>query len=503
MQGYLDLESVLDYQTLDKRIKTHLKDIQNKIMVEKDKHICRRTYQEHLKAYCSTKEMAPGAIASRIEQGLNINLHYNEAYIPQSLDLQPEVLLKILMHGDNNPHWNIPQYCSQCKQHNIRNKTLHKILQCPKNKDKRKEIFSSIITELNHLGTKYYGIRYGQYTIIPHEAYNQILDASITGSIKGNNALQQALTTLIGGNISINLTDIAVAQVTRMMIAHLYLLINVFTNRIYEPEKWTQLPDNTTLATEDLEAGKIVTRVNSKGITHYMNIREKLEQMTIPQLQNYNIGLGAAGTRTRKQKELAKIYTEKIINQASNNIIFVDGSINTKDNKTPAEIQKIQQTGYGGYGGIHITKRNNQIHNYFWDKINTNDAQKSELQGIYTALKLAHQIEAPEITILCDCKNAVKYSNKQYHTPYKYAKECQNIYAETHKLWAKNKNVDIKWIPGHTGNKWNDIVDRLAKKAAKTWVQQRPNTSQTAGHLPFLRALNSQPIRFSPIGETG
>ena len=94
LHEYLDLESELDHQTLDKRIKSHLKDEQNAAMIQEDKHICRRTYQEHLKAYCSTKEMPPGAIASRIDQDLQINLHYNNAYVPHHVGIQREILLE-------------------------------------------------------------------------------------------------------------------------------------------------------------------------------------------------------------------------------------------------------------------------------------------------------------------------------------------------------------------------------------------------------------------------
>ena len=168
------------------------------------------------------------------------------------------------------------------------------------------------------------------------------------------------------------------------------------------------------------------------------------------------------------------------------------------------KIQKIQQTGYGGYGGVHITKNNNQAHNYFWNTTNTNDAQKAELQGIHTALLLAHQIESQDITILCDCKNAVKYSNKNFITPHKYAQECQQIYTELYKLWGKNKHITINWIPGHTGETWNETADKLAKQAAKTWAHPHLKTSITAGILPSRQALNGQPIRdFAYGGDTG
>ncbi len=30
--------------------------------------------------------------------------------------------------------------------------------------------------------------------------------------------------------------------------------------------------------------------------------------------------------------------------------------------------------------------------------------------------------------------------------------------------------LKFEWIPGHTDNKFNDIVDKLAKEAANSWL---------------------------------
>ena len=92
-----------------------------------------------------------------------------------------------------------------------------------------------MMTELNFFGQKYYGSTYGKQTIIPFHACNLILDASSTGNVDNSNNLQKVLTTLIGVNISTNLTDLAVTQITKMMISHLYLLMNIFTNTIPNP----------------------------------------------------------------------------------------------------------------------------------------------------------------------------------------------------------------------------------------------------------------------------
>ena len=43
LHGYLDLESELDHQTLDKRSKSHLQDRQNAAMIQEDKQIAEKS----------------------------------------------------------------------------------------------------------------------------------------------------------------------------------------------------------------------------------------------------------------------------------------------------------------------------------------------------------------------------------------------------------------------------------------------------------------------------
>ena len=69
---------------------------------------------------------------------------------------------------------------------------------------------------------------------------------------------QKMLTTLLGGNVHKALNDKAQQQVTKTTIAHLYLLINIFTNNIQMATKWTELPNGETVAEEDLEQGKLI-----------------------------------------------------------------------------------------------------------------------------------------------------------------------------------------------------------------------------------------------------
>ena len=335
--------------------------------------------------------------------------------------------------------------------------------------------------------------------------YKFLLDAASSGNVTRIKNLQQTLKTLLGGNIYPRLQETAHNQITRMLVAHIFLLINTYTNCITIPKEWITLPNNSTIAKEDLQQGKIVVRtmvINDK--MGYINIREYIETMTLPQLEYYNIGLGTAATRTSKQKKLARKYIEKILDTSADNLIIVDGAINTKDNPKPTKQQKIEKSGYGGYGGIHISQSTNKIHHYFYNKINTNDAQETELNGINTALQLAEQITATEITMLCDCKNAVEYSNNRCRIPYKYAAIIQQIYNKEAALNRKGKPITIKWIPGHTDYEGNDIADLIAKKATKLWVNPETQVSISFDILPSLRALDGSTIRnTTPLGEAG
>ena len=58
--------------------------------------------------------------------------------------------------------------------------------------------------------------------------------------------------------MDVTLKDTAQQQVTRTMLAHLYLLINIFTNNIKETKNWTELSNGAIVAEKDLKQGKII-----------------------------------------------------------------------------------------------------------------------------------------------------------------------------------------------------------------------------------------------------
>ena len=59
--------------------------------------------------------------------------------------------------------------------------------------------------------------------------------------------------------------------------------------------------------------------------------------------------------------------------------------------------------------------------------------------------------------------------------------------------------MTIKRMPEHTGETWNELADRLAKQAAKTWAHPSLQVSPTTDLLQSRQALHSHPVRnFSP-----
>ena len=252
-----------------------------------------------------------------------------------------------------------------------------------------KSTFQFIITGLSFYEQKFHQINDGRCTMIPSQPYTLILDAAVTGTIEGHKALQTILITLTEGNINKNLNDAAQQQISKMMVAHMYLLINTFTNTIKQPQEWIQLLNKTIIAREDMTQGKIVVRIAQNNVICYTNMKEDIENMSIPQLQNYNLGLGTASNGTTKQQKLAKQCTQKVIK--TNDIISVDASMNSQADPRTQIKRKIGRTGTGGFGGMHETQTEKKIQGYFHITMDTNDAHAAKLQGMVAAVDIADQ----------------------------------------------------------------------------------------------------------------
>ena len=188
-----------------------------------------------------------------------------------------------------------------------------------------------------------------------------------------------------------------------------------------------------------------------------INIRKWMESTAPHLLSKYNIGLGAAGTRTAYQKHRAKQYGKKVIQACQDGgITYVDGSIYKQK--------------HGGSGIVRLSDITAKPIAAFMCPVQTADAQQAELTAIEKTLDLMTQdtiqTKAREY-ILCDCRNAVNYIQESFATPYKYRKTIQRIKELQLKLTKLDINTSIHWIPGHVDIRGNEYADLVAKEAAK------------------------------------
>ena len=462
-QGLYDLDLQIPHKEIEHIIKTNLRTIRNNNIISHLHDQCTKIISDEYRPFTTTNHTPGGAIAKTLKTYNKIQIDYDNTYLPSYPHNHRYELYECLTHCDHNPKWQDYHNCPHCNiQHQY--PYMHQLLTC-NYQHERQHIFQSIINELIYYSEKYAP----NTTIIANEAYQVILDAAESGTIEPQD-YDITMETFFGNHLNQSMEVIATNHIKRMLISHLLLLINITQNKIKPIQSITYLTEyNKQIATEDMQQGKLIVRMQQKdGTIYYENIRHLIESMTLPELEHYNIGLGAANNRTTKQKKLAQKYTNITIAKAHNTIIVVDGSINTKDNPMTEEEQKRTQKGYGGCGGIIINKYTNDTIHTFTKKVDTNDPQLAELHGIYTALQKSLQMHKThfitKFTILCDCKNAVKYINNKYAPPRKYSTIYQKI-QELKRQIKQSYEINIKWIPGHTDNKWNDRADSLAKKA--------------------------------------
>ena len=312
---------------------------------------------------------------------------------------------------------------------------------------------------------------------------------------------------LIGSGIMESSNQKQIKQKVRAMLTtHLRLLLSMDELIDNRDTDWTpvqagkslrqRLPEHrqnveVSIATEDLKAGKMMCRIkmesgeqdiNSTEIC-LLNIRCWMMETAPIHLSNYNIGLGAAGTRTPYQKRKAYEYSRKVIRDCKNDggITYVDGSIHSSASYLAQ---------YGGAGIIRLDSMG-VLESAFMGQIETKDAQQAELSAIEHALRLMRDgdIQAQEREhILCDCKNAVNYVQGSYQTPWKYVKTVQRIKELQLRLKSRKITVTTHWIPGHVDTKGNEIADTAAKAAAALWLGKNTHygTHQTPKQLQII-----------------
>ena len=266
-------------------------------------------------------------------------------------------------------------------------------------------------------------------------------------------------------------------KIQKILNSHLYLL-SIMENKkinendiIHNYEEIINRKTNTKqlLNKTDLKKGNIIVREYKDEKIIFTNIRDLIESLSLEEMYIYNIGLGAASSRTEKQKQKAQKYTDETFKKIKDKgliSINSDASINNK-------IQK------AGWGLIVVDKEQEKIIKTKTGRIDTNDAQKAEMGGILNSLKTIQEINTENeecIAIICDCKNAINYITGNNKFPEKYTIIIQSIQEQIYKINDIGIRLEWYWIPGHTDNQWNDKVDSLAKEAAHSHITDSVNT---------------------------
>jgi ribonuclease HI len=125
-------------------------------------------------------------------------------------------------------------------------------------------------------------------------------------------------------------------------------------------------------------------------------------------------------------------------------IIYTDGSC-------------IPNPGPGGYAFIVFDNDSGiECHVSGGEKKSTNN--RMELRAVIEALKFTHT--KVNYIIYTDSKYVINCGSKKWSR-----KKNIDMWEEYDKT-SKGKNITWKWVKGHSNNKYNDIVDVLAKKEA-------------------------------------
>ncbi len=131
--------------------------------------------------------------------------------------------------------------------------------------------------------------------------------------------------------------------------------------------------------------------------------------------------------------------------------IYVDGSYN-------------KETGEYAYGMV-VIKDDGTIEEYS-DKFNDPELQSmwnvaGEIMGSCAAMQYAMDYEIPSISIYHDYEGIAKWPLGEWKTKKEGTKAYVSFYNEA------SKKVKIRFIKvtGHSGDKYNDLADKLARKA--------------------------------------
>jgi ribonuclease HI len=124
--------------------------------------------------------------------------------------------------------------------------------------------------------------------------------------------------------------------------------------------------------------------------------------------------------------------------------------------------------GPGGWGAIIIDEKKNQINLSGKEELSTNN--RMELMAPIMALKKVKK--SSEIVIYTDStylKNGItiwikNWKKNGWKSASKKPVKNKDLWVALNKLTEK-KSIDWKWVKAHTGDKFNELADKLATDA--------------------------------------
>ena len=127
------------------------------------------------------------------------------------------------------------------------------------------------------------------------------------------------------------------------------------------------------------------------------------------------------------------------------NRIYTDGSC-------------IGNPGKGGWAFIFINKDNDEIHFSDSDENTTNN--RMEMKAVIEGLKFLSAKES--CIIYSDSQLVINCATNKWKR-----KSNLDLWKEYDKV-SSNKNIEFVWVKGHSGNEYNELVDKMALHEAKS-----------------------------------
>lgn len=125
----------------------------------------------------------------------------------------------------------------------------------------------------------------------------------------------------------------------------------------------------------------------------------------------------------------------------------------------------------GGFGVVAVD--DDKIFTYAHREIGTTNNRQEIKAVLYALFQFGDQFLAP--TVYCDSAYVVnifndwmfRWASNNWRKSDNKIPENLDLIQAYYEAYQKGYRINLKKIPGHSGNKWNDMADKLAKGELK------------------------------------